>query len=317
MGLKSRPLPPGGTIGVPAPAWPYYNRSDVLRGVEWWEQRGYNVKLSKGIYARKGYVAGPAEERAEDLMAMFSDDEVDVVQSFDAGYGSAQMIPFIDFDVIKANPKPFLGYSDITALHQSIRHYTDLVTFYGPTLTTVYHKDTEAFTIDSMMRALTTTEPLGALPANPDNDYLRPFNSGRVSGTLDGGCLWLLGQTIGTPWQIDLDGKIFFFEDVSTPPWYMDGLLNQMSQAGFLGRVKGIVIGELEACDWRGTPHDWPAHNSIEDVLEEYIEPLGVPTIYGPPMGHGKHLLTTPLGVGVTLDADNRTLTLDEAALAS
>jgi muramoyltetrapeptide carboxypeptidase len=315
MALKARALSPGGTIGVPAPAWPYYNRSDVLRGVEWWEKRGYRVKLGEGIFARHGYVAGDPKTRANDMVSMFAADDVDVVQCFDGGYGSAQTIAYLDFDVIKENPKPFVGYSDITALHQSIRHYTDLVTFYGPLFSSVNHSESKDLTNERMLKALTSTDPLGEVPANPDDPYIRRFNSGRATGELVGGCLWLLGQTIGTPWQINLTDKIFFFEDVGCPPWYMDGLFNQMTQAGVFEGVRGIVIGELEACDWRDTPHDWPGRYSIEDVLEDYIEPLGVPTIYGLPMGHGKYLVTTPLGVTVTVDADERKLTIEEPAL--
>jgi muramoyltetrapeptide carboxypeptidase len=315
MGLKGRVLPEGGTIGVPAPAWPYYNRSDILRGVEWWERRGYRVKLSDGIFSRTGYVAGAPDDRAKDLVAMFADDEVDVVQCYDAGYGSAQIIGHVDFDVIRANPKAFIGYSDVTALHQSIRHYTDLVTFYGPLLSTINAPEAKEFNAERMMTALTTSEALGEVPRDPDDDYVRVFNGGKVTGTMVGGCLWLLGQTIGTPWQIDLRDKIFFFEDVSLPPWYADGLLNQMTQAGLFEGVLGVVIGHLEACDWRNTPHDWPGRNSIEDVIEDYIQPLGVPTIYGLPMGHGDHIATTPLGVEVTIDADAQVLTIDEPAL--
>jgi muramoyltetrapeptide carboxypeptidase len=315
MALKAMALASGGTIGVPAPAWPYYNRSDVLRGVEWWESRGYSVKLGDGIFARRGYVAGDPKQRANDIVAMFEDPEVSVVQCFDGGYGSAQTIPYLDFDIIGANPKPFIGFSDITALHQSIRHHTGLITFYGPLLSSLNTAESQQFTDDGMLRALTSTEPLGEVPRNPDDPYLRAFNPGSVTGELVGGCLWLLGQTIGTPWQFDAAGKIFFFEDVNCPPWYMDGLFNQMTQAGLLDGVRGVVIGELVACDWHSAPHEWPGRLSIEDVLEDYIEPLGVPTIYGLPLGHGKYLSTLPLGIEVTLDADARKLTLNEAAL--
>jgi muramoyltetrapeptide carboxypeptidase len=315
MAVKARALKPGGTIGVPAPAWPYYNRSEIFRGVEWWEKLGYNVKLADGIFARSGVTAGDPKQRANDVTAMFEDPDVAVVQCFDAGYGSAQIIPYLDLDIIGSNPKAFVGYSDITALHQAIRHHTDMVTFYGPLLSTLNTKDTKRLTQERLIKALTSTQPLGEIPRNPDDDYVRVFNGGTVRAELVGGCLWLLGQTIGTPWQIDLEGKIFFFEDVSSPPWYVDGLLNQMKQVGMLDGVAGFVIGEMEACDWRNTPHDWPGRISIEDVFEEYIQPLGVPTVYGFPMGHGTYLVTTPLGVEVTLDADAKEVRIEEAAL--
>ena len=150
---------------------------------------------------------------------------------------------------------------------------------------------------------------------NPHDDYIRDLAPGMVSGTMVGGCLWLLGQTIGTPWQIDLAGKIFFFEDVDAPPWYIDGLLLQMTQAGLLDDVIGVVVGEMEKCQWRETKPEFPQTLSLEDVLERYIEPLGVPCIYGLPMGHGKHLVTSPLNVRVTLNADKKKLTIDEPAL--
>ena len=317
--MKATPLPPEGTIGVPAPSSPYHNRSEVLRGIEWWESQGYKVKTGPGIYARNGWVAGDAADRAADVNALFADDEVDVVQCLQGGYGAAQLIPHLDFDVIARNPKPFVGYSDITALHTAIRHHTGLITFYGPGLAGVDDSERDRhqrrFVQQHLLRALTSSEPLGSVPRRPDDDYLRALSGGRVSGEMVGGCLWLLGQTIATPWQIDLDGKIFFFEDVHAPAWYLDGLLNQMTQAGMLEGVIGVVVGELVDCDWKESAADFPQMLSIEDVLERYLEPLGVPVLYGLPLGHGKHLVTTPLGAEVTLDATERSLTLDEAAL--
>ena len=305
----------GATIGVPAPASPYTNKSDLLRGVEWWEKQGYRVKLGEGIHERNAYLAGDAATRARDLTAMFADDDVDVVQAFQGGYGAAQTIPLVDWDVVRANPKPFIGYSDITALHVAMMHFTGLVTFYGPTFAGVNDKKTKKFNQEHLLRALTSGDPLGEMPGNPEDHYLRPLGGGRVTAELTGGCLWLLGQTIGTPWQPDLSGKILFFEDVDAAPWYLDGLLNQMTQAGMLDHVLGVVIGEMVDCDWRATKPEWPQTLSLEDVLETYIEPLGVPALYGLPLGHGEYQATLPLGVEATLDADARTLTVDEAAL--
>jgi muramoyltetrapeptide carboxypeptidase len=308
-------MKPGATIGVPAPASPYTNRSELLRGVEWWEKKGYRVKLADGIHAREAYIAGDAESRARDLTAVFADDEVDVVHVFQGGYGSAQTIPHVDWDVVRANPKPFVGYSDITALHLAIRHYTGLVTFYGPTLGDIDHKESTKFNKKHFLRALTSSEPLGRFPARQKDYYQRTISRGRVTGEVVGGCLWLIGQTIGTPWQPDLAGRILFFEDVDAPPWYLDGLLNQMTQAGMLADVIGVVVGEMDKCDWRESRPEWPQTFSLEDVLERYLEPLGVPVLYNLPIGHGDYFCTLPLGVQVTLDADARTLTVDEAAL--
>jgi muramoyltetrapeptide carboxypeptidase len=314
-GLLGRALPPGGTIGVPAPASPYENRSEVLRGVEWWEARGYRVKLADGVWARDDYVAGDPKQRARDLVAMFTDPEVDVVQCLQGGYGSAQLIPHLDFDAIAANPKPFVGRSDITALHVALRQRTGLVTLYGPGLAGVGATETTSFTTERLLAVL-GGDGAGEVPRDPDDPYVRAIRGGVASAPLVGGCLWLLLQTMGTPWEVELDGSIFFFEDVDAPPWYVDGMLTQLGHAGKLDRVVGVVVGDMEKCDWREERPEWPRTKSIEDVLEEQLEPLGVPVLYKLPLGHGKHLATLPLGARATLDADRRTLSIDQPALA-
>ncbi len=312
--IFGRALPPGGTIGIAAPASGFENRSEVFRGVEWWESRGYKVKLGEHVFARDDYVAGDERGRAADLMAMFADDEVDVVQSLQGGYGSAQTIPHLDFDVIAANPKPFVGYSDITALHVAIRQRAGLATFYGYGLVGMGDKDGSDFSRERLV-ALLGGAGTGEVPRDPDDPYVRAIHGGRVTAPLVGGCLWLLLQTMGTPWEVDLNGSIFFFEDYDAPPWYVDGMLTQLRQAGKLDGVRGVVVGDMEKCDWREARPEWPRTRSIEDVLELHLEPLGVPVLYKLPLGHGKHLAAIPLGATATLDADARTLTIDHPGL--
>jgi muramoyltetrapeptide carboxypeptidase len=272
------------------------------------------VKLADGIDGRDDYVAGSPESRAADLEALFADPEVDVVHCLMGGYGSAQTIPFLDFEVIEANPKPFIGYSDITALHVAIRQHTGLATFYGPGVAGVGDRETTAFTHGRLLEVL-RAGGAGEVPRDPDDPYVRAISGGKVTAPLAGGCLWLLLQTMGTPWEVDLDGAIFFFEDVDAPPWYIDGMLTQLGHAGKLQSVAGVVVGEMALCEWRETRPEWPRTKSIEDVLEDRLEPLGVPVLYKLPLGHGKNLATLPLGVPATLDADARTLTIDEPAL--
>ena len=312
--LFGRPLPDGGTIGVAAPASPYESRSDVLKSVEWWEAQGYRVKLARNVLARDDWVAGSPLERAADLNALFADPEVDVVQCLQGGYGSAQVIPHLDFDVIAANPKPLVGFSDITALHVAIRQRTGLATFYGNGLLGMGDPATTAFS-KSRLLAVLREGGAGEVPKNPDDPFVRTIHGGAATAPLAGGCLWLLMQTMGTPWEIDLDGAIFFFEDYHLPPYQADGFLTQLAQAGKLDGVRGVVVGDMEKCDWGDETPGWPRSRSIEDVLELHLEPLGVPVLYRLPLGHGKHLATIPLGVTATLDADARTLTLDEAGL--
>ncbi len=299
-----------------AAASPYDSRSEVLRGVEWWEARGYRVKLAAGIWERDDYVAGDARARAEDLNALFADPEVDVVQALQGGFGSAQLIPHLDLDLVAGHPKALVGYSDLTALHVVLRQRAGLATVYGNGLVGVGSAETTEFTKERLLEVL-RGGGAGEVPRSPDDPWVRSIRGGKVTAPLVGGCLWLLMQTLGTPWEIELEGSILFFEDTHCPPYYVDGQLVQLAHAGKLDGVVGVVVGEMHKCDWGDLRpvSDWARSRSIEDVLEERLEPLGVPVLYGLPLGHGKHLAALPLGVRCTLDADERTLTVDEPAL--
>jgi muramoyltetrapeptide carboxypeptidase len=314
--MLPRPLPEGGTIGVPAPSSPYEQRSEIDRAVRWWEGRGYQVKLSAGTYAQDDYVAGDAAARARDLEALFADPEVDVVQAQRGGYGASEVVPLLDFDKIGENPKPFVGYSDITALHIAIRQRTGLVTFYGPGFVGMGSAKRGDWSKERLLRAMTATEPLGEVPPRPDDPYIGAIGSGRVTAPLVGGCLWLLRETLATPWEIELDGGILFFEDVHCPPWHVDGMLTQLRNAGKLEHVAGVAIGQFHDSDPTKEKAPWLRSRSLEDVFEHHLEPLGIPVVFNLPLGHGEHLCTIPLGVTATVDADARTLTIDEPALA-
>jgi muramoyltetrapeptide carboxypeptidase len=307
--LFGRPLPEGGTIGVAAPASPYESRSDVLRSIEWWESQGYQVKLAPNALARDDFVAGAAEARAADLAGLFANAEVDVVQCLQGGYGSAQVIPHLDFDVIAANPKPLVGFSDITALHVAVRQRTGLATIYANGLLGMGDPETTAFSKQRLLAVL-SGGGAGEVPKNPDQPYTRAIRGGNVTAPLVGGCLSLLMQTLGTPWEIELDGAILFFEDYYLPPYQADAVLTQLAHTGKLTGVRGVVVGDMEKCEWSDHPGGWPRTRTIEDVLELHLEPLGVPVLYKLPLGHGKHLAAIPLGVTATLDADARTLTV-------
>jgi muramoyltetrapeptide carboxypeptidase len=310
-----KPLPDGGTVGVAALASPYDMRSELERGVEWWEARGYRVKLAPGIHERDDYVAGDPRTRADDLNSLFADPEVDVVQSLQGGFGSSEIIPFLDFDVIAESPKPFVGYSDITSLHVAIRQRAGFPTFYGPGLMGVGDKETTAFTRERLLGVL-RGDVTGEVPRDPDDPYVRAIAPGRVTAPLVGGCLWLLAQTLATPWELRTERAILFFEDTLAPPYYIDGQLTQLRHAGKLDQVVGVVVGDMYRCDYGDLPRDvsdWRAGKSIEDVLDKHLRPLGVPALYKLPLGHGKHLASIPLGVRYTLDADARTLAVDES----
>jgi muramoyltetrapeptide carboxypeptidase len=162
---------------------------------------------------------------------------------------------------------------------------------------------------------MTDPEPLGDVPPRPDDAYIGAIGSGKASAPLVGGCLWLLRETLATPWEIDLDGAILFFEDVHCPPWHVDGMLTHLRNAGKLERIAGVVVGEMYKCEEYRQAEPWLRSRSMEDVFEHHLEPLGVPILHNLPLGHGDHLCTIPLGVTATIDADARTLTFAEPAL--
>jgi len=308
-------LPPGGTIGIVSPASPYNTYSDVLRGVAWWEARGYRVKLAEGALARTGWTAGSPESRARDLMAMFADPEVDAIQCLRGGTGSAQIIPHLDFQVIAEHPKPFIGISDITALHTAILRFTGLATFYGPSLTQVATMST--FTAQRLLQVL-GGETIGPLPRDPEDPYVRALAPGKATGRLIGGCLPDLLQTMGTPWEFDLDGAIFAFEEIGGSPHHLESVLVQLAQAGKLAGVRAVVVGDLVGGEWHeGGGSPFPHTKTLEEVLEERLASLGVPVLYPLPFGHGNRLATLPLGVEATVDAATCELVVTEPALRS
>src|SRR5215210_4342108 len=315
--VKAGPLPSGGTIGVAAASSPFEQRSEIDRSVRWYEERGYRVKLADGVYDRDDFVAGDAQARARDINQLFADPEVDIVQLLRGGYGASQVVPHLDFDAIEANPKALIGYSDVTALHVAIRQRTGLVTFYGPGFTGMGSPKRGDWSKERFLRTLTHPEPLGEVPARPDDPYIGALGTGRVTAPLVGGCLWLLRETLATPWEVALDRCILFFEDVHCPPWHVDGMLTHLTNAGKLAGVVGVAIGEFaESEPWR-EPKPWLRGRSLEDVFERRLGPLGVPVVFNLPLGHGKHLCTLPLGVTATVDADARTLAIHEAAFAT
>ena len=310
------PLPDGGTVGVMAPSGPYFNRSDVLRPIEWWESRGYRVKIADSVWAQDDYVAGPPEKRDADLNALFADPEVDVIQVLWGGTGAIEVLPFLDYDRIAANPKALMGYSDITNLHVALRQRAGLATLHGPGLGSMGAPDRKDFTFDSALRAF-REGGTGEVPRDPDDPYVRAFVGGKVTAPIVGGNLFTFVHLIGTPWDPVFDGAILFFEEVNEPPYIVEVHLHQLALAGKLDGVAGVVIGEMKDCDWREDRPEAPRTRSIEDVFERCLAPLGVPMLYKLPLGHGKHLASIPLGVLATLDADARRLTIDQPGVAS
>jgi len=187
-GAVARAAPPGSTIGVVTPGSPPETRAEVQRGIGWWESKGYRVKLMPGALEEDGWHAGSPEVRASDLQAAFADPDVDAIQTMRGGYGSAQVIPLLDFDAIAETPKAFVGLSDITALHAALLVRSRLTTFYGPSLTMFGSPSPSPFTADRLLQVL-AGETTGPVPEDHDRLTVISIAAGRASGRLVGGCL--------------------------------------------------------------------------------------------------------------------------------
>jgi len=311
--LAGRAAPPGSTIGIVTPGSAPETRAVVQRAVAWWESQGYRVELMPGALEEDGWHAGSPEVRARDVQAAFADPGIHAIQTMRGGYGSAQVIPLLDFDAIAETPKPFIGLSDITALHAALLTRAGLASFYGPSLTMVGDPSPSAFTVERLLRVL-AGETTGPVPEDRERLTVISIAGGKASGRLVGGCLVDFIYTIGTPWEPDLDGAIFFFEEVGSAPIRIDRALLHLEQIGKLDGVCGIVVGELAGCEWYDYTSS-PRSKTLEDVLDDRLGGLGVPVLYGLPLGHGASLATLPLGVRATVDADALTLTIDEPAL--
>ncbi len=315
--LIGRSILPGATIGIASPASPASRYSDILRGIAWWESHGYRVKLAEGALEKSDYFAGSPERRAKDLMALFEDPEVDAIQCLRGGYGSAEIIPLLDFDRIAKNPKAFIGFSDITALHCAILQFSGLATFYGPSLTSVGDPGFPEFTSSRLLSVL-AGKTTGPIPHNPEDPFLGKMAPGKASGRLVGGCLSDLIHTLGTAWEVNLEEAIFIFEEVGSSPHGIDRALLHLTQAGKLKNVRGVAIGDLSGCEFdEGGGSPFPRTKNLEEVLQARLGGLGVPVVYGFPFGHGSHFATLPLGVTARLDGDEGSLEVTEAALSA
>jgi muramoyltetrapeptide carboxypeptidase len=311
---KPRRLRPGDTVALVAPASPWENRSELLRAVTALEGWGLTVRLGEHVNDRHAYLAGRDEDRAADLNAAYRDPDIAAIFCLQGGYGTPRLLPLLDRDAIGANPKPLCGYSDISVLHLAVEAWTEpgTITFYSNGASGVGSPDVTDFSKGTLHRALFSDEPYGPVPANPDDPYVRTITGGTARGRLTGGCLSLVQMTLGSDIEIDTRDRIVYLEDWDTDVYLIDGGLTHLRNAGKLEAAAGIVIGELHKVGWEHRPASFMQDMSIEDVLEEVIGPLGVPCIYGLPIGHGKHHATVPHGALATLDADAGTLVVDE-----
>ena len=314
--IKPRALREGDTVGLITPATYVVDPEALATAERTLKYFGLKPKLGRNVRKRDGYLAGTIVHRLEDLHSMFADPEVRGVFPIRGGYGSPHLLDQIDYDLIRRNPKVFAGYSDITAMHLAIHKRTGLVTFHGPSPLSGFPD----YTIEHFRRALFETKPLGTITNPPEANQLRPRHTlrtirpGVAKGRLIGGNLSLIVATMGTPFEIDTRGAIFFIEDVGEQPYQIDRMLTNLRLAGKLQAAAGIVFGECSDCGPRDYKPSYAATLSLGEVLDEILGRLNVPVLSGLTIGHTADQLTLPVGVTAILDADKGQLTIEEAA---
>jgi muramoyltetrapeptide carboxypeptidase len=308
---KPARLRPGDTVGIVAPASSWENRSEILRGIAGLEAWDLRVKLGEHVDDRHGYMAGRDEDRVADLHGSLADQDVRAIVCLQGGYGTPRLIPALDADLFAANPKAICGYSDVTTLHLAASTWGNVISFYSNGVSGVGSPEVSEYSKATLKRALFSSEPYGPVGPNPDDPWVRTIRGGQATGRLAGGCAGLLASAIGTRLQPDFRARIVVLEEIELEGYVLDGLLTHLRNAGLFEGVAGIVVGDLKT-KWSGGI----AELSTEDIVEELLGPLGVPVIFGLPIGHGKHHATVPLGALATLDATAGTLVVEEVVTA-
>ncbi len=289
-----------------APASPS-DSSKVEKAVKYLNNLGYIVKAGKSVFSSRGYLAGGDELRAFDINNMFEDDEVNAVFCLRGGYGSQRILDLIDFQLIRKNPKIFMGYSDITALLNAIYQKCGLITFHGP-MGGDFAGGLGKQTKRAMKNALESTEPIGEIP-NPEIPEI--VAEGKGKGALVGGNLSIVAASLGTPYEINTQGCVLLLEDVFEEPYSVDRMLTQLRLAGKFKDVSGIILG-----DWGNLEPEEPEKSlSFEEVFKDIFEDIGKPVIKGLKIGHCKPNITVPIGAEVSIDTDTVTLCVLESAV--
>ena len=290
---KPPPLRPGDVIGVVSPA-AAVDESALRTWVELIEQAGFRVRLGTSVLGRHGYLAGPDQERADDLHAMLRDPEVKAVIASRGGYGSGRLLPLLEPAELCDHPKIVLGHSDVTFLLNDLVRRAGVVTFHGPMVANFARRPETAAAVLAFLGGDRSAWH------QPGREIVQP---GMAEGRLVGGNLSVLVATLGTPYVPDTRDAILFLEDVNEKPYRVDRMLTQLRQAGVFDAVSGVVFGEMVDC----TAGD-DERVTVRDVIAEAFARAPYPVAFGLASGHGDGLVTLPLGVRVRLAGERLTL---------
>ena len=305
--LRPPALREGDIVALIAPAGPLASAEELARAEDVVRSLGLVPRTMPGAHRQLGYLAGTDEERAADFNAAVRDPRIRGIFALRGGYGTMRILDRIDYDAIETDPKVVLGYSDLTALLNTITQRTGVVTFHGPVAAL---SDFTANEVAWLRAAVMNGSELGALQW----PNARKLSGGRAHGRLAGGNLSLITALLGTPHEIDVRGALLVIEDVEEAPYKIDRMLTQLRLNGALERAAGIIAGGWTNCDV-DEDHRYSGLR-LADVLTDRLGDLEIPVLLDLPIGHIDEQWTLPLGATATLDADAVTLLLDEPAVS-
>lgn len=312
---KPARIRPGDTIGLIEPASASDDAFDLTLVEEAIVAMGLKPKRAAHLLDRYGYLAGQDKDRAADINTMFADKSVRAIFAVRGGWGCARLLPFLDWDIIRANPKLLLGFSDITALHMAIAAKGGFVTLHGPNGSSAWGQSS----LDSFRAvAFDGAMPLYKNPAASEDRLVQRrwrtqiLKGGKAQGRLLGGNLTVLSALAGTPYLPDFAGAILFLEDIGEAEYRIDRMLTQLGQAGVLKNLSGVVFGQCTDCR---APDGSSSEFTLNAVLTQHLGSLGIPAYQGAWFGHIADQFTIPVGIRAEIDADAGTLRLLEPAV--
>ncbi len=299
-------LEPGDTVGIIAPS-SGFRRDEFEAGCAHLLRLGYNPFYLPSIFDRELYFRGPVERRVEELHQMFRRPEVKAVLCARGGYGCNYLLPHVDLALIRANPKIFLGCSDVTTLLTYLSDAAGLVTFHGPMVAGDFARE-GGVDETSWLAAVSSTAECRREFSPAEVQVLSP---GSGEGTLYGGCLSLLCASLGTPYEIQTEGTILFIEDRAERPYRIDRMLMQLKLAGKFNGVRGIAFGEMIDCGEPGS-----LDYTLQQVIVRILSGLNIPIVFGVKSGHvSSGALTLPFGVPAKLSASDTVALSYESAV--
>ncbi|WMT41990.1 LD-carboxypeptidase [Paenibacillus sp. D2_2] len=306
MPIRPPILQRGDTVGIVTLGSPLA-ANIIDERIEYLKAMGLNVLLGQFVYAQDGFLAGTDEQRASDLMMMFQNEQVKMILPTRGGTGVAGILPYLDYNVIQNNPKIITGYSDITVLLNVLYELVDLITFHSLLLID-FKSNTPDYNFDQFF-STTSLYSLTRPILNPPGVPLISRVPGNVTGPLVGGNLTSFVDTLGTPFEIDTRDKIIVLEETHEPTNKVYRYLNHLNLAGKLNDCIGIIMGECTGCQ--------AAYGkSYEDIINEFIVPLGKPLITNLATGHGVYKAALPIGATVNLDSFNSLITVVEPTVS-